>query len=51
MEEIKQEFIQNIVQEDIEFYYNLNPEPTDDLIDHCLAMAEELTRDYQFIYK
>lgn len=50
MEEIKQEFIQNIVQEDIELYYNLHPEHTDDLIEHCVAMTEELTRDYQLIY-
>lgn len=50
MEEIKQEFIQNCVQEDIELYYTLHSEHTDDLIDHCIAMTEELTKDYRFIY-
>lgn len=50
MESIKQEFIKNCVQEDIDLYYNLHPEHTNDLIDHCIAMTEELTRDYQLIY-
>ena len=50
MSDIIQEFIQNCVQEDIDLYYSLHPEHTDDLIDHCIAMTEELTRDYQLIY-
>ena len=50
MESIMQEFIQNCVQEDIDLYYSLHTEPTTDLIEHCIAMAEELTRDYQLIY-
>lgn len=50
MESIKQEFIENCVHEDIDLYYNLHPEHTNDLIDHCIAMTEELTRDYQIIY-
>ena len=50
MSDIIQEFIQNCVQEDIDLYYSLHTEPTDDLIDHCIAITEELTRDYQLIY-
>ena len=50
MESIMQEFIQNCVQEDIDLYYSLHTESTDDLIDHCIAMTEELTRDYYRIY-
>ncbi|MGA1046388.1 MAG: hypothetical protein ACO3UU_00075 [Minisyncoccia bacterium] len=50
MESIRQEFIENCVQEDIDLYYNLHPNLTDDIIDHCIAMTEELTRDYQLIY-
>lgn len=51
IQSILDEFIQNIVQEDIEFYYNLHPEPTDDLIDHCLIMADELRQSYQSYYQ
>lgn len=51
MESIKQEFIQNIVQEDIELYYNLHPVKDKSLIDHCLAMAEELRQSYQNYYQ
>lgn len=50
MEGIKQEFIQNCVQEDIDLYYNLHTIKTDDLLEHCQIMTEQLTRDYQLIY-
>jgi len=49
-DEIKQEFIQTIVQEDIDLYYNLHTIKTDDLLEHCQIMTDELTRDYQLIY-
>ena len=51
MENIKQEFIQNCVQEDIDLYYSLHTEPTTDLIEHCIAMAEELRQSYQNYYQ
>jgi hypothetical protein len=50
MESIKQEFIKNCVQEDIDFYYNLHTIKTDSLLEHCQIMTDELTRDYQIIY-
>jgi hypothetical protein len=50
MEGIKQEFIQNCVQEDIDFYYNLHTIKTDDLLGHCQIMTDELTRDYTIFY-
>ncbi|MGA1046958.1 MAG: hypothetical protein ACO3UU_03035 [Minisyncoccia bacterium] len=46
MESIKQEFIQNCVQEDIDLYYSLHPEHTDDLIDKCAIMTDDLTEKY-----
>jgi len=50
MESIRQEFIKNCVQEDIDLYYSLHPNLTDDLLEHCQIMTEELTQDYQLIY-
>jgi hypothetical protein len=42
MEQITQQ-----IQEDIEIYISLHPEVTDDLIDHCAIMTDQLYRDYQ----
>jgi hypothetical protein len=50
MEQIKQEFIKNCVQEDIALYFALHPDITPDLFDHCAVMTDELTQDYQIIY-
>lgn len=50
MASIRQEFIQNCVQEDIDLYYNLHTVKTDDLLDHCQIMTDELTGEYQLIY-
>ena len=49
MSDIIQEYISNCVREDIEEYYTLHTQ-TDDLIDHCIAMTEELINEYQLIY-
>lgn len=50
MESIKQEFIQNIVQEDIETYISLHKEISQDLLEHCAIMTDQLYQEYQLIY-
>jgi len=47
MEEIKNEYISNIVQEDIETYISLHQEITNDLLEHCAIMTEQLYQEYQ----
>lgn len=47
MEGIIQEFISNIVQEDIETYISLHKEISPDLLDHCATMTDELYQEYQ----
>ena len=42
MEQITQQ-----IQEDIEIYISLHPEVTDDLIDHCAIMKDQLYQQYQ----
>lgn len=50
MESIKQEFISNIVQEDIETYISLHQEISQDLLEHCAIMTDQLYQEYQLIY-
>lgn len=50
MESIKQEYISNIVQEDIETYISLHKEISPDLLDHCAIMTDQLYQEYQLIY-
>lgn len=50
MEEIKQEYISNIVQEDIETYISLHQEISPDLLKHCAIMTDQLYQEYQLIY-
>ena len=50
MESILQEFISNIVQEDIETYISLHKEISQDLLDHCAIMTDQLYQEYQLIY-
>jgi hypothetical protein len=50
MESIVQEFISNIVQEDIETYISLHKEASPDLLEHCMIMTDQLYKDYQLIY-
>lgn len=47
MESILQEFISNIVQEDIETYISLHQEITPNLLDHCAIMTDQLYQEYQ----
>jgi hypothetical protein len=47
MEGIIQEFISNIVQEDIETYISLHKDITKDLLDHCAIMTDQLYQEYQ----
>ena len=48
---IMDEFIQTCVLEDIELYYELHSVKDKSLIEHCLAMAEELRQSYQNYYQ
>lgn len=50
MESIKQEFISNIVREDIETYISLHQNITSDLLEHCAIMTDQLYQEYQLIY-
>jgi hypothetical protein len=50
MESIKQEFISNIVQEDIETYISLHQDISQDLLDHCAIMTDQLYQEYQLMY-
>jgi hypothetical protein len=47
MDNIIQEFISNIVQEDIETYISLHKEITSDLLEHCAIMTDQLYQEYQ----
>jgi hypothetical protein len=47
MEGIIQEFISNIVQEDIETYISLHTEITEDLLEHCTILTDQLYQEYQ----
>ena len=47
MESIKQEYISNIVQEDIETYISLHKEISSDLLNHCAIMTDQLYQEYQ----
>jgi hypothetical protein len=47
MEEIKNEYISNIIQEDIETYISLHQEITNDLLEHCAIMTDQLYKEYQ----
>ena len=50
MEGILQEFISNIVQEDIETYILLHQDIDNDLLEHCAIMTDQLYQEYQLIY-
>lgn len=50
MESIKQEFISNIVKEDIETYISLHQEISQDLLEHCAIMTDQLYQEYELIY-
>lgn len=45
------EFIENCILDDIEYYYELHEVKDKSLIDHCIAMAEELRQSYQSYYQ
>lgn len=45
------EFIENCILDDIEFYYELHEVKDKSLIDHCIAMADELRQSYQSYYQ
>jgi hypothetical protein len=49
MDNIIQEYISNIVQEDIETYISLHQEITKDLLEHCAIMTDQLYQEYQLI--
>lgn len=51
IQSIMDEFIQTCVLEDIELYYDLHQEKDNDLVEHCLIMADELRQDYQYYYQ
>lgn len=38
--------IQDEIKDDIELYYNLHKEKSSDLLDHCLALIDDLTNLY-----
>lgn len=48
---IQDEFIDNCILDDVQFYYELHEEKDKDLIEHCLIMAEQLRQDYQNYYQ
>jgi len=50
MEILKQEYISNIVQEDIETYISLHQDISPDLLDHCAIMTDQLYQEYQLMY-
>lgn len=50
MENIIQEYISNIVQEDIETYISLHQDISQDLLEHCAIMTDQLYKEYQLIY-
>ena len=47
MNSIIQEYISNIVREDIETYISLHTEITSDLLDHIAVMTDQLYQDYR----
>ena len=47
MDNIIQEYISNIVQEDIETYISLHKEITNDLLEHCAIMTDQLFEQYK----
>jgi hypothetical protein len=51
MEEIKNEYISNIVQEDIDTYISLHKEITSDLLEHIEIMTDQLWKDYKLDIK
>ena len=48
---ILDEFIENCILDDIEYYYELHEVKDKSLIDHCIAMADELRQSYQSYYQ
>ena len=51
IQSILDEFIENCILDDIEYYYELHEVKDRSLIDHCIAMAEELRQSYQNYYQ
>ena len=51
IQSILDEFIENCILDDIEYYYELHEVKDKSLIDHCIAMAEELRQSYQQYYQ
>ena len=51
MEEIKNEYLSNIVQEDIDTYISLHQEITPDLLEHCAIITDQLWNDYKLDIK
>jgi hypothetical protein len=47
MENIINEYISNIVQEDIETYISLHKDITPDLLEHIKIMTDQLWQDYK----
>lgn len=51
MEEIKNEYLSNIVREDIDTYISLYNEIPLDLLDHIEIMTDQLWNDYKLNIK
>ena len=51
IQSILDEFIENCILDDIECYYELHEVKDKSLIDHCIAMADELRQSYQNYYQ
>ena len=51
IQSILDEFIENCILDDIEFYYELHEVKDKSLLDHCLVMADELRQSYQSYYQ